>query len=366
MFGERPPGGEQESARRAFEVCERLSGVAPLNPERDAPLHDAFLDRYFAGGLHPDEGHYYRNGFGYRLQATRGTPLRYLDGENLIDLGFGRDGLDAVAVGPMGQNAAEITASIAEELVPAGIRLAVKKVSEDEAERYRELGFVDVDYAQDFSPSNLPDDVYPEVSIDLRKYDELRNVGPKNSYLRQRFNKFLTLDSSLSLGGRFGELPLGRVFVDESPGLVARLESFVERWADRKAALVGGEAREYVESYLPILRNLNSLGKGFVEWKALEGGAGDVVSLFVATRLSRHSYGAVVNLVDTDYRGLAEAAVIEATDTAKSLFDTWRAEDDALEYLNLGGSEIQSLHDFKRKFVPNREVRMRYLRYARD
>lgn len=350
---------------KAFEVCSSIEGLRPLNPEQDSKDHEVFLDRYFANGQHPDELGLYRNGFAYRLQASRGNPLRYFDGTTLIDIGFRRDGREVVAIGLMGPQAIVKTHEIAQKLKGEGVTLFVKKVTDAEAEEYLKLGFENVDYATDFKPEDLPDDVYPEVLIDLPNYDELKNPGPNNGYLRQRFGKFLRLEEDL--GGHrltyFEPLSEGQPRAGSRlQPLLLKVDQFIHEWAERKAQSIGGNADDYYDPYKPLLEHFNHLGKGFVVW-GFDNTQDKVISLLIATRLSKYGYGVITNLCNTDYKSLAEAMVIEATDAAKTLYDTYRSEEEQLRFLNLGGSELPQLHKFKTKFVPTTEVRMRYLKY---
>src|SRR5205814_1301946 len=110
---------------KAYHACLSVGGVEVLTPEKDAEMYRSAFARQ--SGVKP-----YRNNLGYHLQATRGTPLRYHDGENLISLGFGRDGCPVVAVGPMGPEAAEKTRLLAEAVNGQGVPFYVKKVLPEE------------------------------------------------------------------------------------------------------------------------------------------------------------------------------------------------------------------------------------------
>ena len=87
---------------RAIEVCLNISDIQKLDPRPDRFLYEDIINR----NMRYEQEALYRNSYAYHLQATRGNPLRYCDGENLISLGFGRDGQPAVAIGPIGPAAA--------------------------------------------------------------------------------------------------------------------------------------------------------------------------------------------------------------------------------------------------------------------
>src|SRR3989338_3292636 len=152
---------EEEKIKKAFYICSRFPHISSLDPSLDAGVIRGFIREKFwqVGNVDQVLGRcYYRNSLAYRLQATRGKPLVYFDGESLINFGFGRDGREIVAVGPMGPGASWILVRLASLLKVYGIQLHVKKVSDGEVGHYLETGFALVDFKKDFAPPDLPDD----------------------------------------------------------------------------------------------------------------------------------------------------------------------------------------------------------------
>ncbi len=345
--GEGEPGTFQEvpvsDENKAYEVCRSIEGVSELSPARDVAFYRDFFARESRLDL-------YRNSFAYHLQATRGKPLRYYDGTSLISLGVGRDGKPLVAVGPMGESAPARVKMIAERCKAQGLPFFVKKVTPEESEQYRELGFQPVDFQHDFNSETMPDDVFPEVVIDLPEFS-YEAPGPKYGHLRQRVRKLYQPDFKGSVH------PL----LEVTPPIQDQIREFVERWAVQKAQRLGeaDSADSFSKPYAEMLENMDLLSPTKTVILA-EDASGKIMGVMLADEISPDGVGVVMNLADVDQKGLAEAMMMTMAYSLKpgSPFARNRS------YLNLGGSETEALHTFKTKFQPHHEIQMAYLKYT--
>jgi hypothetical protein len=84
-----------------------------------------------------------------------------------------------------------------------------------------------------------------------------------------------------------------------------------------------------------------------------------MVGMMIADKISSQGFAAVMGITDINYKGLAESLYAHMIYGLKGAFNAGR-----YNFLNLGGSEEGSLHRFKKKFLPNHEIKMHYLKYV--
>lgn len=354
----------------------------PINREKHWKEHAIFLWKYFANNQHSEEAHLYRNSFAYRLQACRGAHLRWSDGENVVDIGFKRDWKEVVFVWPIGPNIYLKVAQLAKKLEQACWILAcVKKVTKRESELYEMNWFEKLDYERDFSETDKPDDVFPEIILDMNSdnknkiscFDPWNNSWDKNVRMRNRWRKFNQLGeiARTDLWMRYlpqtlTSWPLPDNFADPDVFTekinIEEVRNFLQNRAQTVSNRYWMKPHEYYECYEPFLYHLKNIWK-WVITIARDPLKSKTIGVLLATELSPNSYWVVMNLADTEYRWLAESLVLEATDYIYGSINTFKTPRDTVMSLNLWGSESDSLNLFKTRFPNHSTQNMYYMRY---
>lgn len=391
----------QSRSERITEAYIRLSqwpGIAPLDAARDRDIYRELQEKRGRPGA-------YSSCFGYHLQAARGTPLRYYDGENLVTFGFQREGMDVVAIGPLGTRMPEILAEIGRALLPLNIAFCVRKVEHDH-EAYSRNGFRSVAFAsEDFpylSALYRPDDFFSEVAIDLRTPYLFQSFPPQvRQKLRQEIHSQLLLKAGLTdvnavLSDMLGPRPLDTLewyeaMLDLSYGRTSglgidrggiqfqslrstrldlstqeELRAFVREWARARAGRETFPAVSDVEepaestdalaeAYEPILAHMPDSLSGRLGLARDENG--NLVGFVYSERSAPQTRSLLINLSQPRPRNLSLALLVSACEAIQ------RQEPDVF-FLNLGGSETEDLHRFKCQLGRVLSPTNHYLRYV--
>ena len=352
----------EQPAWTATQIITLISG-------NDAPLYSDFFVR-------DNRVACYGNSWAYIKQACRGlgSSLKYHDGDVLLSVGRHRG--HYVVVRPLGNIDRGFINLLRTLHEISGKPVFIKKLFPDQVARLHALGAFSE--AASYSTAEnkaytgpypwdtvhfADDDTYPEVILDLGitlKYRmkpqqwlnelQLALVHPlekpqlktiKTSYRRFRRNikQFLKL------------------------GIECRLKEYDAGSADeiRRFLLTyfGPTRKENVTAYEVMLASPRAGANGndrfcFV---ARVGGVESPVGFFFVERLDKESAGLYAGVVSRSHPGLPEYLRVCMMS---------RLQEAGIRFLNLGGSETESLHAFKRKQGPVEERYMRMLAYGVD
>lgn len=177
--------GLAHTHQSAADLCAGFPYVSKFSPSRDGTLYrEYFLQNAESGA--------YATCLAYIVQASRGSPLKYYDGKNLITLGFGRDGTEVVAIAPRGPTVVSKLEALATVLKQHGYDLFVKKIAPQDVQEFTRRGFRSVQFSAKSFAHGLPDDVFSEVIVNIKKF-EILGSGRLTRRLRQKVNGILSV-----------------------------------------------------------------------------------------------------------------------------------------------------------------------------
>lgn len=293
------------------------AGTSPIL-DNDQELYGEFFRRQWAA-------EHYGNSWSYLTQACRGLGYgrKYVDGDRLLS--YGRHGNHYVIVRPMGSNMAPALGNLAQRLHDTSRRpVYVKHVDLFDAASLRTTGEFQDMAAHPWCPEADRDDAtFPEVVVPIAELLTGALQRPTYQKLRMMLNRF---DNHPGGTTRLA----ARICTDRDRHWPAMACHVIRRWAEQ-----GGKSGA---AYTNMLRIPSRPALRYIVMMH-----GEPVGFYVFERIGARTAGCYASLsLHTKRRGLAEAGFCTVFD---DLF-----HHHGIDRVNLGGSELRSLHSFKLKF----------------
>ncbi len=350
---------------------ERSSSDSPFTPI-------SHFDRHLYQDFFRKAGNYacYGNSWTYITQACRGLGsglgLKYHDGKSLLSIGS-HDG-HYVVVRPLGRINKQVIRVLDVLTELSGKPVFIKKVFPDQAIRLFELGtFQEAIRRRTVDAEPLPgeylwhptsfadDDTFPEIILDVNvtlRYDAspkkwlqyfhaCRKSPLSREKLNQLFRRYLKFRSKVN---KFACSGTRYSLVDYNTEKATEVRRFlVEHFGEQDS--------ENIQAYENMLLKppLGNNGHSFFSFATYLDRDTLPKAFFVAETLDSRSAGLYAAVASRCCRGLSEYLHVEVLSRLKR---------QGIRYLNLGGSEVRSLHEFKLKFGPIEERDMQLLVYG--
>lgn len=352
----------EQPAWTATQIITLISG-------NDAPLYSDFFVR-------DNRVACYGNSWAYIIQACRGLGggFKYHDRDVLLSIGRHRG--HYVVVRPLGNIDSRFTDLLRTLRERSGKPVFIKKLFSDQVVRLRALGEFCEAASYSASESKASAGVYPWDSV---------NFADDDTYPEVILDLGVTLKYRMKPQQWLNELQLALVHPLEKPqlktiktgyrrfrrnikkflrlGIECRLKEYDAGSADeiRRFLLTyfGPTRKENVAAYEAMLASPRAGANGndrfcFVAHVA---GVESPVGFFFVERLDEESAGLYAGVVSRSYPGLPEYLRVRMMS---------HLQEAGIRFLNLGGSETESLHAFKRKQGPVEERHMATLVYGVD
>src|SRR2546423_1583501 len=318
----------------------------------------------------------YGNSWTYITQACRGIGsglgLKYYDGDLLLSIGYHRG--HYVIVRPLGRINERIIRLLKVLRSVSRKPVFLKKLFPSQVNQLRHFGnFKDaVKYSNSGinpEPGDYPwsmesfadDDTYPEIILDVNitlnyglppkewftHFKTSRINSGEAQSLEQLLNRYLRLRSKVNGFVRSG---IGLHIIDFNIQMADEIRQFLFKH-------FGEEDKRNVEAYENMLTQLplGNNGHSFFSFVAYRDGVAAPQGFFVTERLDKESAGLYAAVASRSCSGLSEYLHIEMLS---------RLQHKGIRLLNIGGSEIKSLHEFKLKFAPVEERYMKLVVYG--
>lgn len=317
------------------EIAKKYKEITPVTP-KDMPLFEKFFKK---------EPHTYGNSWTYVTQGMYGIGpfglgYKYYDGKNL----------SAIAiypkiehpniycfywVRPMGPQILDIINKFAKNLLETqSIPTYVKKIFKEQFEYLKNKGFKDTSGFPWYSNSRSEDDTYPEQIVKVEKSLRAAKLSKKNTKLHRAYQYYRHFMNK-------NDLQLRSVLTDFKVDQKILIQFFKYQKQIRKNNVSGPDDfynlilyPQKKESIIEELILDNKIPVGF--YYAIKQYQ-SYVSLYATITLREIS------------NNLADFMMFQLLTNIKK---------SKLSYLNLGGSESSSLNEFKKKFLPVKELQM--------
>lgn len=296
----------------------------------------------------------YGNGWTYVTQACRGFGLgmKYFDGDMLCSFGYHRG--HYVLVRPLGVLDGRIIDLLDVLRQVSGRPVYLKKLAGEEVATLQAMAtFGNVsEYPWDAS-APADDDTYPEVILDAAlSFDRL---APVPEWWEQVPSAWTAVDGRIEEGRRHLKKVRQRIRRFHRDTTSCRIIPYTANLAGEARAFLAAyfgpdrprdvEAYENMLTYVPAEEERNSFFC-FVAYVS----EGLLPSAFVyAEQLDQASAGIYAAIASRNHYGLAYYLYTE-------LFK--QLKERGIRYVNLGGSEHEGLHQFKRRLAPVQECQM--------
>lgn len=278
----------------------------------------------------------YGNSWSYILQGTFFGSYKYYDGKTILAITTRYPGKTPfVIVKAAGKNYIEKIAEIATKLrAISGERVIVKNLNSDEFKKLQNFGFTDYLIGDCWSERfKYDDDTYPEAIVHIPTALALK--GSKFKLLKYRINALRRRHRILV------EKYTPIIFADGIKVWQKWSASFVKRFEkELKANPLDAHSIDLHKTYVERLSSIYD-GKNVFSYMLYIDGEPHAFTL--AEKVSPSTIGFYSNISSNTHQGLSELLLYEAFA---------RALQAGFTYANLGGSEFESLFNFKKKFAP--------------
>lgn len=290
----------------------------------------------------------YSFSWAYITQAARGTGhglgLKFYTQDCLITIGIHKGHF--VIIRPLG-NYKKYLSNLLKELVNVSkTPVYIKKLTPPEEEKLKESGIYFLKARENYPWSaEWPedDDTFPEIIIEIDKVLEYEKIpNPKLKNLRSDIHRFLNLKIN--------------------PKLVLYQKEMYKEVFSYLRKFFGGDKNKdasFANAYKNMLINLPYNRSNFFSYVYYIGN--EIVGYFFAERINGESAGLYASTGypekkngEPKYPGLTPYLHIKMMEQLKQF---------EIKYLNLGGSEVESLHRFKLKFQPIEKRKINLLIY---
>jgi len=278
----------------------------------------------------------FSNSWFYTIQSTIFGGYKYFDGESLIAFTTKRPGETHFAIVQfLGKNAENKAFELAKKLVSlSGKEVIFKNLTREQFKHLAKLGCVDYAAGDGWNKNyRYDDDTFPETIISLQDLIHLK--GHPHKVLRYRLNSFYKEKYSVeNFSAKYSKDAL----------------IVVERWL----RMIKVRYKDYLAEDKIILHSAQIHKKLLELIDSGEDGDNFVAKLIfvnnkpvafsIGYKLSSVAIGLYTNVTsDNSIKGISEAIIFELLKEAR---------EQGYKYANLGGSEFQSLLDYKKKFRP--------------
>jgi hypothetical protein len=324
-------------------ACLRASGQGQITPitRADRDLYQQFF-------AHDQHGTCYGNSLIYLTQACRGfgLGLKYTDHDMLLSIGYHRG--HAVLVRPLGVIDQRVMDLLAHLRAISGMPVFLKKLFPDQVQQVRQFGMFteagSATYPWD-TDAFADDDTYPEVILDVAQTIAIAtspsgsrrrtsgSAGARSSLEQRSWNTYRRWRATIR---RFQQTGQVCQLIPYQRGLAAAVRTFLQHYFAAQPQNVAA-----YEHMLTLDDSSTDTNQAWSSVAYLEGIAAPV-GLLIAERLDADSAGYYAHVVSRRYPGLSEYLLLAILE---------RLQHAGIRWLNLGGSETMSQHQFKRKFV---------------
>lgn len=315
-------------------IAQQYTTITPITPE-DFELFQSFFSK---------EPHSYGNSWTYITQGMYGIGphklgFKYFDGKNLSAVCAypkveNPDQQVLFWIRPMGPTMMQILAEISKEVhTTFGCNVYAKKLFKEQNDTLLNLGFRDASVFPWHSLYPMEDDTFPEQIYDVSRTIDLAEHSDKGTKIHRshRYYKSIQNQPEITSQPAFDH-------VDEMKTVI---DSFFQNDPKVKSVNISNPFDYY--GLLTRHPNADMLGKLYyfmgkpISFYSIEVQHGGVASQY-ATLSLREDSNHIVDYMMFD------------------IFYTLR--DRGIGWLNLGGSETETLDEFKKKYHPKREVQM--------
>ncbi len=307
----------------------RVENISRLSAE-DKALFEDLLKR---GRQNPLD---YSNCWEYLIQSTFFDSFKFWDGKNFVAFTVHRpNSLPFVITKAVGSNPRAAILQVAHLLREiSGEKVIVKNLSEYDFEFLEKNGFEDYREPEGWNKfCRYDDDTFPEPVIDLAKTLSLK--GKKLKLLRYRLRR-LKQPLEVKLYDPLRDFSDAKIVLDKwSKDIAKRFSQVIKQ--DKIFLHSVDLHRKFME---------NNGGKSLLFYLN-----GRPVGFSLIAPISHEAVAVYSIMCDNEIEGLSETVYYE---TMKKAFEA------GYKYCNLGGSEFESLHNYKLKFAPFTFVRKRH------
>ena len=330
---------------------------------------------------HSEDEYSYINNYLFVLQAARDEPYKYYDGENFFILCKAREfNIEKMIILPIGLNVhnkiydvcKEYYNQYKEDILIKKIDNSLKQKLLLKKENFKEIQLDN--YREEKDISRLPDDVFPECIIKLKKIfyeDDVENINGYNNQVYKLQKKsisqrFRTFRNKFNNGEVFSVSELN----SKEDG--KEVKQLIEKWSEslKKRLKINENDRNnplnnasyFLSPYQSMIDfvcdyNEKSIEKNYFSY--LMKIDGKLVAASIYGKTYRNTCGQYLNIALTDDKKLYNASEFCMIVALSDLLKTYK-----IEYVNCGGSEYKGLHDFILKFNPIQRDRY-YLKYSK-
>jgi hypothetical protein len=317
----------------------------------------------------------YGNSCTYITQACRGIGLglglKYHDRDLLLSIGSYKS--HYVVVRPLGRLDWRFIQVLDALHYASGKPVFIKKLFPDQVARLHELGdFKEaIQYTKDNDhpekgsypwrshQSFADDDTFPEIVLDISLTLDYKKAPKKwfsefathhesdSEIVEELFRYYLKFRAKVT---KFATSDIKCRLEDYNPDVAESIRRFL-------LGHFGEKDEENVEAYENMMTKLPlaSHGDSFFSFVAYLQHRPLPQGFFVAERLDGKSGGLYAAIASRCCPGLSEYLHVQMLS---------RLRRNGIRFLNIGGSEVKSLHEFKLKFAPIEQRRMRMLVYG--
>ncbi len=312
-----------------FSLAKKNKYISPITKE-DFPLFESFFAK---------EAHTYGNSWTYVTQGMYGIGknnlgYKYYDGENLSAVSvypkIENPDLNVFYwIRPMGKGILDVIDEFSKDLLDRdNVPTYAKKLFEDQYKYLKKRGFQDVDKFPWHSTAPAEDDTYPERILDIGKtIEEAKNAGKTRQLGRSLKNYYMYKNDD--------EVEKASVFRNEEDAFEVAKRFF--KFQTKKNKPNVSNAYDFYN----VIYNLEKQ---------------DILEEIVYKKnISVAFYFSVVQ--NEDYASLY--AMLSDRELHNNVSDFLifrilnRLKSNKLKHLNLGGSELKSLDEYKQKFRPS-------------
>lgn len=319
------------------DIAKKDKRITPVTL-KDLPLFQKFFKK---------EPHTYGNSWTYVTQGMYGIGpyglgYKYYDGENLSAVCIypkieQPDLYCFYWVRPMGKGILDIIDIYAKQLLKTqSLPTYAKKIFIKQFEYLQKKGFRDTSKFPWHSSSPSEDDTHPEQIYSVKRTLSLLSKPPRTSNIRKSYRKALKIEKNnkVTISDKDFERIAWQITVN----------FFNSDYIKNKKINVSDETDYYNQIFNPLKKNTISRTIFYINNEPL--------SYYIAEQQ------------DTNYTSVY--ALITLRDRIEYLTDYMYfklLEICTTQYLNMGGSEDEGIHNFKRKFKPISENQMKWTAY---
>ncbi len=292
----------------------------------------------------------YGNSWAYICQAARDNPYKYFDGKTLLTITSSSNPKNPIRiVRPIGENTVDTIATFCNSLRSNTNRsILLCKLRHEDYISLKYRGFEDPVWNL-ASLEHLPDDIYPQPICTLNNYfkrGEISLEGRKLAKLRGKIARVKSYTDEFKLH------PLSPMNTGDAKHVIKTWKSsFVKRYSKR-SIILPKESGYYSDPYTNIITRFSTRIDNERYFSLVCYANNIPVGFSFLGRISDIAVAQYVNVCGNFYKGLSEYLALS------TFLLAFRA---GYEYVNMGGSETETLFKYNQKFAPERYEKDYYL-----